>query len=318
MFNIAQFPNVLQRTLIRSDDGVAPMSIGANNAQRRISAEPATENSMHPLYIVEDISQRDEHDLILLNRLAQGDVQALQTLYDGYSSVVFCLSLRIVGDQQCAENVLHEVFLRLWSGAEKYDKTLGRVGFWLTEITRRVALSHSPTQRTPQLPQAISSRASVDSHKVLAILAKLPKGQRETLELAYFGGLTCVEIADQTGVPVSSVKSQIRAAMQTIRQLRTASDAKLAVAGSNENREAKTFVIYRWYESYKTAVLETDWIKMQDRLRAAELEIIDRHRVLSEDHGGTAEERKALANATSGLMFLRRDVESWQTAQNQA
>jgi hypothetical protein len=68
---------------------------------------------------------------------------------------------------------------------------------------------------------------------------------------------------------------------------------------------------YKWYETYKTAVLETDWSKMEERVRSAEAALQQRVRELSVDHGDTAEERQALAFALSGLSSLRKDAAAW-------
>jgi len=72
---------------------------------------------------------------------------------------------------------------------------------------------------------------------------------------------------------------------------------------------------YTWYESYRAAVLETDWTKMQERLQVADHEIHERQRVLSLDHGGTPEERQAIADALNGLKVLRKESAPWQTQQ---
>ena len=70
-----------------------------------------------------------------------------------------------------------------------------------------------------------------------------------------------------------------------------------------------------WFESYKAVILETDWTTMQDRLRSAELEIHERLRVLSPDHGGSPEERQAIDGALRGIGQIRTDVNHWQTSQ---
>lgn len=67
-----------------------------------------------------------------------------------------------------------------------------------------------------------------------------------------------------------------------------------------------------WYESYKAAILETDWTQMPERLQAAEREIHERQRVLSLDHGGTPEERQAIAGALHGITHLKTEVSDWQ------
>ncbi len=72
---------------------------------------------------------------------------------------------------------------------------------------------------------------------------------------------------------------------------------------------------YPWYESYRAAILETDWTKMQDRLRSAELKIQERQHILSLDHGGTPEVRQEIADALNGMKVLRTDVAWWRTQQ---
>jgi hypothetical protein len=70
-------------------------------------------------------------------------------------------------------------------------------------------------------------------------------------------------------------------------------------------REIRVPTSYSWQESYQAALLETDWTKMQERVQTAESEIHKRRLVLSQDHGGTDEERAALVNAMSGLRVLQ-------------
>ncbi|MGA2391317.1 MAG: hypothetical protein ABSF97_20320 [Candidatus Sulfotelmatobacter sp.] len=74
---------------------------------------------------------------------------------------------------------------------------------------------------------------------------------------------------------------------------------------------------YVWYESYESVVLETDWTKMHERIQSAESKINDRKRVLSQDHGGTPEERQAIANALNSMCTLRTEVADWQSHQAQ-
>lgn len=68
---------------------------------------------------------------------------------------------------------------------------------------------------------------------------------------------------------------------------------------------------YVWQKSYQAAVLETNWTKVEERVQIAEAEIHKRRLTLSQDHGGTGEEREALVKAISGLSSLRRDVAVW-------
>lgn len=69
---------------------------------------------------------------------------------------------------------------------------------------------------------------------------------------------------------------------------------------------------YSWYPSYREAILETDQPKMQARLLIAEKNLVDRLRVLSQDHGGTVEERQAIADALNGIKSLRSEIAEWK------
>ena len=74
---------------------------------------------------------------------------------------------------------------------------------------------------------------------------------------------------------------------------------------------------YKWHEVYKSAVLETDWSKIEERIRAAESAIEQRRAELGVNHGGTAEERQAIENAFGSLSVLRADVASWRQRTSQ-
>jgi len=74
----------------------------------------------------------------------------------------------------------------------------------------------------------------------------------------------------------------------------------------------------KWYEVYKAAVLETDWSKMEERIRVAESAIQERQHEFALNHGGTAEEQQAIADALSGLTVLRKDATSWAKREDSA
>jgi hypothetical protein len=76
-------------------------------------------------------------------------------------------------------------------------------------------------------------------------------------------------------------------------------------------REIRVPTSHSWQDSYKAALLETDWTKMVDLVQKAESEIRERRLMLVQDHGGTSEEREALVSALSGLRVVRMDAASW-------
>ncbi len=178
----------------------------------------------------------EQTDDELVAGLAAGRMASLERLYDRYSSLVFSVSLRVLYDWQLAEDVTQEVFLRLWQRPESFDPTRGRLLSWLMSVTRNRAIderrklsrrARSEDQADP-LPELTEHGADGDSPVALALaevrravrgaMQSLPPSQRQVIELAYFGGLTQVEISERIGVPLGTVKTRVRLAMQKLRQ----------------------------------------------------------------------------------------------------
>lgn len=168
-------------------------------------------------------------DDILMERLAAGDQDALMAAYDQYSPLVYALSLHVLRNPQSAEDVMQEVFLRLWRKASAYNPARGSLAGWLTVMARHQAIdSFRRTHRELPVADAVvpinRMRPNVPAYSadlvtVRSILEKLPAEQREVLDLAYFAGLTHAEIASHTGKPLGTVKSRIRLALQSLRRL---------------------------------------------------------------------------------------------------
>jgi RNA polymerase sigma-70 factor (ECF subfamily) len=176
-------------------------------------------------------------DLELLNRMRLGDESALERLYARYGSLVYTLAMRIVGDPELACEVLQDTFIRSWDGRETYDAQRGRVPWWLMGIARNRAVdllrsrSHQARLREQERTAADSramSRAGVEELSdavalrtaVVNALQNLSPGQRQAIELAYYGGRTQVEVAQELGEPLGTIKSRTREAMDKLRQLR--------------------------------------------------------------------------------------------------
>lgn len=168
-------------------------------------------------------------DFVLIEKLAAGDQNALMRLYDRYSPLVYAISWQVLRDPWSAEDVMQETFLKLWRNAAAYNPSRGSFAGWLTVMARHLAIDSLRRKRKElQLAEAIVlidrmrpnvGHSSVDSAIVRSILEKLPTQQREVLNLAYFAGLTHVEIASQIGEPLGTVKSRIRLALENLRQL---------------------------------------------------------------------------------------------------
>jgi RNA polymerase sigma-70 factor (ECF subfamily) len=174
---------------------------------------------------------REDADLILA--LARRDDGALEKLYDRYSGLCLALAYRTLGERQAAEDVVQEAFLNVWRSAAAYDPKRSSARSWLVSIVRNRCIDKLRGRAArPQLAseEEIADKPgghdvwrdvsqSLSREEVLSALAQLPPEQRETIELAYFGGLTQVEISERMGVPLGTVKGRVRISLQRLRGL---------------------------------------------------------------------------------------------------
>jgi RNA polymerase sigma-70 factor (ECF subfamily) len=169
-----------------------------------------------------------------LCEIQKGNAEALAKLYDTTSRPLYSLALRIVGNAADAEEVLLDVYQQVWRAANSFNPARGGLWNWLVLLTRSRALDrlrNTASKRqheAPALPEQFSVASSAPAPEQASILAKqqttvrqairtLPPEQREALELAYFRGLTHNEIAARLGVPLGTIKTRIRSAMDKLR-----------------------------------------------------------------------------------------------------
>ena len=167
-------------------------------------------------------------DLALVTGLKSGDQGAMAVLYDRYSSLLYAVALRVLGDTGAAEDVLQEVFLQLWRKPTAFDAARGSLGSWLSVITRNRAIDSLRKRRpetdiedvilsvSPDLTGNVE-RASA-AEKVRGVMGTMAPAQRTALEMAYWEGMSHSEIADKTGEPLGTVKTRIRAGLIALRR----------------------------------------------------------------------------------------------------
>lgn len=168
-------------------------------------------------------------DLALLTRAASGDGTAVLALYDRHASALLALAMRVLGSRDEAEEVLQDSFVKIWQEAATYDAS--RAGFraWACTIVRNRALdllrrrgTAARTAAVSESPEAVAgpdaaAAESETSKRIRAALAGLPDVQRTALELAYYDGLTHVEIATKTNAPLGTVKTRILDGMRKLK-----------------------------------------------------------------------------------------------------
>jgi RNA polymerase sigma-70 factor (ECF subfamily) len=182
------------------------------------------------------MTQPTPSDETLIAAVAGGDESAFGMLYDRYVKAVYSLALRITQDQGLAEEITQEAFVRLWRNAATFTSERGRFASWLLGVTHHLAIDQ--LRRRQARPQAVAStddlpvqgladiRTDVEEEAWLSVrreliqraLAQLPEPQRRVIELAYFGGLTHVEIAALVGDPLGTVKTRMRLGLQKLRE----------------------------------------------------------------------------------------------------
>ncbi|HXG40334.1 MAG TPA: sigma-70 family RNA polymerase sigma factor [Candidatus Limnocylindrales bacterium] len=178
-------------------------------------------------------SAPEELDRAILDRIAEGELGALEELYDRYGGMAYSIALRITGDASLAEDVVQDAFLGAWRNAGRYLAGRGSVRTWLLSIVHHRAVD-AVRRRRPTVPLPDGEAAPpasailpdvwpevagrLDRDAVRAALATLSDVQREVIELAYFAGLTQQEISARTGAPLGTVKGRMRLGLLALRR----------------------------------------------------------------------------------------------------
>jgi len=177
----------------------------------------------------------------LMREIVRRDGEALAELYDRYAARVYGLCLRIMGETQAAEDLLQEVFVRVWERAQLFERSRGSVGAWLMGITRNICIDQlrrlqarpqvaepargggddRPTyeETLPDLGTSVPEQAAANERAALVrrAMTSLSREQQLVIELSYFRGLTRREIARKLDWPEGTVHTRARLALQNLR-----------------------------------------------------------------------------------------------------
>jgi RNA polymerase sigma-70 factor, ECF subfamily len=178
-------------------------------------------------------SPADDADRAVLALVTAGHLDALQELYDRYRTMAYSIALRITQDAALAEDVVQDAFLGVWRNAARYVEGRGSVKTWVLSIVHHRAVDavrrRRPTTDLPDRedvpPPALTLpdiwhdvAAGLDRAEIAAAMSTLSDVQREAIELAYWAGLTQLEIAERTGAPLGTVKSRVRLGLLALRR----------------------------------------------------------------------------------------------------
>jgi RNA polymerase sigma-70 factor (ECF subfamily) len=185
-------------------------------------------------------SPADDADRAVLALITDGQLDALQELYDRYGTVAYSIALRITADPSLAEDVVQDAFVGVWRNASRYVEGRGSVKTWLLSIVHHRAIDairrRRPTTALPEredtpprsltLPDIWAEVAgNLDRAEIATAMATLTDVQREAIELAYWGGLTQQEFAARTAAPLGTVKSRVRLGLLALREALVGQDA---------------------------------------------------------------------------------------------
>jgi RNA polymerase sigma-70 factor, ECF subfamily len=176
-------------------------------------------------------SLQDASDALLVIAISRYEEQALAEAYRRHAGAVYGLSRRLLANAPMAEEVVQEVFLRLWNQPDRFDPGRGSLRSYLLAQChgRSVDLLRSETSRRAReerdaaktaesgydLEHEVVDLATAD--RVRSAVAQLAEGERQAIELAYLGGHTYREVAELLGQPEGTVKSRIRSGLKKLR-----------------------------------------------------------------------------------------------------
>jgi RNA polymerase sigma factor (sigma-70 family) len=173
----------------------------------------------------------ERSDSELLEAVARSDENALAALYDRYGRVAYGLAFRVLRDRALAEDAVQEAFLQVWRSADKFRPERAKASTWLLTFVHRRAVDlvrreerrrTEPAESAPT-PAGPGADEDVEVRSKRAIvqdaLRRLPREQREAIELAYYGGYTQSELAERLGQPLGTIKSRMFSGLTRLRAL---------------------------------------------------------------------------------------------------
>ncbi len=179
------------------------------------------------------IDERRAEEAALLLRIREKDERAIEALYARYSGPLYSLAYQVTGADRFAQEVVQEVFVAVWKDAGRFDPSRGALSSWLFALARHKAID---LVRKEANVRKHTADVDLDFHEadddvdqeawlrlrrdtVRAAILQLPEAQRTALELAFFAGLTHVEVAEKLDIPLGTAKTRIRTALLKLRDI---------------------------------------------------------------------------------------------------
>ena len=191
----------------------------------------------------------DRTDNQLMALISAGESEALEMLYKRYAASVYQTVLRVVEDPALAEDLVQEVFWRVWRRSSRFAAERGQVASWLRAVARNVGVDELRRMRAgpvlirteveharmreladDQADVAAAAIKQEQRHMIISALQQLPFEQRQVIALNYFGGRSYQEIAAALNHPLGTVKTRARRGLQKLKQALTAEGSPASLA----------------------------------------------------------------------------------------
>lgn len=167
---------------------------------------------------------------ILIELLSTGSHKAMTLIYDKYSSALYGIILRIVKQEEIAQELLQDTFVKIWQKRSYYDNNKGRLFTWMSQIARNLSINYlnSKSCKNRSKVHPIESNVhALQSHYTIKVetmdvedmIKKLDDKYRQIVDLAYFQGYTQKEISERLDMPIGSVKSGVKIALRELKKL---------------------------------------------------------------------------------------------------
>ncbi|KZZ84755.1 RNA polymerase sigma factor [Bacillus sp. SJS] len=174
----------------------------------------------------------ENNDAVLYERLAAKDKQAFETLYDRYEKLLFSFAFKITKDRGLAEEVMQDVFVKLWNGTHAFESSKGKFSSWLLTITRNKAIDMIRKYAKHEHVELMDKDALISEEKpvdkivewkedrelIRSAVSELNVEQQKVIDLFYFKGFSQQKISEKCGVPLGTVKGRIRLALKHLRE----------------------------------------------------------------------------------------------------
>lgn len=179
---------------------------------------------------MEVVKKYSEPELVLL--LKERREAAFSYLYDNYASALYTIVLNVVADEEMANDVLQEVFVKIWRQIHSYDSSKGRLFTWMLNIARNGSIDMVRSKGFQQSKQnkeltdnaiagAGTTQLKPEQIGLRKLLYQLKEEHRELVDLSYFQGYTQEEISQMLNIPLGTIKTRLRAALQQLRKIMT-------------------------------------------------------------------------------------------------